>query len=449
MTTKGVIKTSKLLFINQIVLLVGGVVYTIINLLGKEYISAIGVFIGTALILLSVRLSLKFLKISTTIRIIAYAQYSVIMFFSLVGGEFIAGFTLITSVITFNALYYLKTTVVTHWITTNVIFVGGYIFFNEQLFAGVSNSYISRTFAGFNFSIIFVYFLLDWGIKFLKSSSDKELTSENLMLQLEDQMEEQRTQSQSIEEIFETIKQRLETLKSTSTQMLSMSNDLTTAAENQSLIVQNLTDKSKEMVQDIKETQQVALDSSNMASNSVDILEKNNNNMTLAVEAINEMEVSSQKIIDIIKNIEDIAFQTNLLALNASIEAASAGAAGKGFAVVAEEVQNLATKSSSSANESRALVTESIASVQKGAKFIKDAAIQMSEVIKVSSETAKKSILINEKIDKQVQTVEQTLEHMNEILDMITATSRTAVESNNIAYVISDEIGNINNAISE
>ncbi|MDG5767584.1 methyl-accepting chemotaxis protein [Balneolales bacterium ANBcel1] len=60
---------------------------------------------------------------------------------------------------------------------------------------------------------------------------------------------------------------------------------------------------------------------------------------------------ANRTITERINQISDIAFQTNVLALNAAIEAARAGDAGKGFAVVAEEVQMLAEKSKTAADE--------------------------------------------------------------------------------------------------
>lgn len=61
-------------------------------------------------------------------------------------------------------------------------------------------------------------------------------------------------------------------------------------------------------------------------------------------ETVNGLETTAQEISSVVGLVQKIASQTRLLALNATIEAARAGEAGKGFAVVASEVKNLASE---------------------------------------------------------------------------------------------------------
>jgi methyl-accepting chemotaxis protein len=70
-----------------------------------------------------------------------------------------------------------------------------------------------------------------------------------------------------------------------------------------------------------------------------------------ATERVRNLERSVGEIAEVNALIAQLAAQTNLLALNATIEAARAGDLGKGFAVVATEVKQLASETTSSADE--------------------------------------------------------------------------------------------------
>ena len=88
------------------------------------------------------------------------------------------------------------------------------------------------------------------------------------------------------------------------------------------------------------------------------------------VKSINDVNNDSEKIKDIIKVIEGIAFQTNILALNAAVEAARAGDQGKGFAVVASEVRSLAQSSQTSAKDITELINQVYEKINKANKDV-------------------------------------------------------------------------------
>ena len=100
-----------------------------------------------------------------------------------------------------------------------------------------------------------------------------------------------------------------------------------------------------------------------------------------AVQAMHEIEKSSSEIADIISIIDEIAFQTNLLALNAAVESARAGEAGKGFGLVAAEVRSLAQRTTESAKQINALVTDSQQRVKDGVELVNRTGSTLDQIV--------------------------------------------------------------------
>lgn len=101
--------------------------------------------------------------------------------------------------------------------------------------------------------------------------------------------------------------------------------------------------------------------------------------------AMREIGGSSQKISQIIRTIDEIAFQTNILALNAAVEAARAGEAGMGFAVVADEVRSLSQRCAQAAQDTAPLIEESVAKSNQGKLRVDQVAAAIRSVAEKSN----------------------------------------------------------------
>jgi len=185
----------------------------------------------------------------------------------------------------------------------------------------------------------------------------------------------------------------------------------------------------------------------------IELIGKHNN------EAMEQMESSNQKIagiLSIIKNIEDktkvindIVFQTKLLSFNASVEAARAGESGKGFAVVAEEVGNLANMSGKASDEIKALLDESIKSVEL---IVSDTSSMVKNVIDQGKSTVEagksKASQCKDVLDEIVKNVDEVNIKISEIASACREQSQGVNEITNAMRLLDDVTNQNNNAAS-
>ncbi len=128
-----------------------------------------------------------------------------------------------------------------------------------------------------------------------------------------------------------------------------------------------------------------------LASETLEIVKKSNNQMKDMLQSMQEINETSVNITRIIKVIDEIASQTNLLALNAAVEAARAGKFGKGFSVVAAEVRSLASRSADAARSTTELIEASAEEIDKGVKNA-DLTAELMGDINTSMEQASKLV---------------------------------------------------------
>jgi len=149
-----------------------------------------------------------------------------------------------------------------------------------------------------------------------------------------------------------------------------------------------------------------------------------------AVEAMGEINRSSDKIAKIIGVIDEIAFQTNLLALNAGVEAARAGEAGRGFAVVAQEVRELAQRCANAAKEIKGLISASSMQVQNGVQLVEETGATLTEIIHHITGVQTLVAEISAATAEQSTGIAEVTSAVNDV-ELITQKNAAMVEENN------------------
>ncbi len=207
------------------------------------------------------------------------------------------------------------------------------------------------------------------------------------------------------------------------------SQSLSQGSTEQASVVQELNASLDEISSQINNSAANAEKANDLVKNAKENALKGNVQMNDMLKAMDEINISSDKIYQIIKVIDDIAFQTNILALNAAVEAARAGQAGKGFAVVAEEVRTLAARSATAARETSEMIAGSINKVSSGTKIAKDTAAALNGIVEQVEKIAEIVDEITLASKEQANGVEQVNLGISQVSQVVQGIAVTAEES--------------------
>jgi methyl-accepting chemotaxis protein len=185
----------------------------------------------------------------------------------------------------------------------------------------------------------------------------------------------------SLNEVLGSINSAAEEVDESARGVSSVSQELSEGTEVQASSIEQLNSSISQISAKTKQNAENSAKASSIAEQTKEEALSGNKRMEEMLQSIEEISIASHDISKIVNVINEIAFQTKILSLNASVEAAHAGVYGKSFAVVAAEVGNLAHKSSQAAQETTALIEDTIKKVQSGTQVANETAQALGRIV--------------------------------------------------------------------
>ena len=251
----------------------------------------------------------------------------------------------------------------------------------------------------------------------------------------------------SINKISESLNMSMQTILRSADSVHEHAKNVSGEASELSANVSNVNERISGIHEGISAIRQKYEESLNSASESLKLSDnasealkgsyKQLDSLLTAMETISD---KSNRIVEIINTINQIAAQTNLLALNASIEAARAGEAGRGFAVVADNVQVLAAQTAQAVSDSEGLIRESVSAVEEGRHIVDIAVEKMKSAVEKNEDVHTHIISMTDSIREETSIVENVAQSICGIDDFARKTESASKECVDMTKGLYDEV---------
>ncbi len=255
------------------------------------------------------------------------------------------------------------------------------------------------------------------------------------------------------------------------TNISSVMEEFTASMQEMSSNISELSDTMEEMDESFQQMSEEAKDGADYAQNSNNAayeimtrseaqrkeVEAKASGVEAAMQEKIEQSKKAERILDLTKDIMQIADQTNLLALNASIEAARAGEAGRGFAVVADEITKLASMTSVTAGEINEIsntvltaVSQLAEEANKVVEFMREKTIgSYGELVEVGHKYQNDSKIMFDKMQDFAYIAQNLSQQLDEATKSIESIRNASTESANAMGELTDSVLTISEHVEE
>lgn len=175
----------------------------------------------------------------------------------------------------------------------------------------------------------------------------------------------------------------------------------------------------------------------------------NNENMKTIKNEINEMDISSDNIIETTNTLESLAFQINILAVNALIEAERIGDRGRGFCIVVDEIRNLLVKSTAIVQNFGKLIINSNENIIKGQKIAEQIMEIIDDFQEKHTDLAEKLSKVEKSSHDQLEIIKEVDLELTEFSDEMQNSELKIDENSSIINELSEQLKTLNYEISK